>query len=57
MLAAPATAAAMPASRTMSGPTPPAAKPIINETFETRPSLKPKTPARAEPPASARWSG
>ena len=53
MLAAPATAAAIPASRTTLESTPPAAKPMINETFETKPSLKPKTPARAEPPASA----
>ena len=54
MLAAPATAAAMPARRTTLASTPPAAKPIISETLETKPSLKPKTPARADPPASAR---
>ena len=57
MLAAPATADATPASRTTSPPKPLAAKPMMSDTLVTRPSLSPKIPARAVPPARARWSG
>ena len=56
-LAAPATADATPASRTTSPPKPLAAKPMMSDTLVTRPSLSPKIPARAVPPARPRWSG
>ena len=51
---APATAPAKPARRTMVESTPLAANPRMSETFETKPSLIPKTAARARPPDTER---
>jgi hypothetical protein len=44
----------MPARRTTEESTPDAAKPSINDTFDTRPSLTPNTEARARPPETER---
>jgi hypothetical protein len=54
MLAAPAMAPAIPASRTTFPPTLLPAKPITRDTFDTSPSLMPKTAARARPPDTDR---
>ncbi len=52
---APANSPVMPANRTREGSVLAPAKPRINATFETRPSLTPNTAARADPPCTSRW--
>src|SRR4051794_2801926 len=52
---APAISPATPASRTTLAPGSAPATPRISETFDTRPSLAPKTAARATPPWMSRW--
>ena len=52
---APAMSTAIPARRTTLGPALAPAKPRINDTLVTSPSLTPNTAARAPPPWTLRW--
>src|SRR5215213_568721 len=51
----PATSPARPATRTTAGAGSAPATPRIRPRLETRPSLTPKTAARAAPPVTSRW--